>query len=520
MRSFIRYTAALLFAAVMLIGGAISCSADTTQSTGWEQVCSLDGIRVDGCGMQWATISWKMPAHKMTNFNIYKNGKGSKLLSADGSKTSITLRELSAGKTYTFGVKGWNKEDKTSTDIAMITFKTASIPWKQACSLTGLRVSKVTENSAALVWDKPKTAMTNFNLYKNGKGSKLASVDGGTYKLTVKGLEKGKKYTYSIKGWNTETYSTTDIASVSFTTVDPNAWKQSCKLKGLRVTECGDSWAVLSWDAPSDKMTCFNLYRSGKGSKVGTVSGGERSIRISGLKAGSYYTYGIKGWNTNTRCTTDIAKLTFRTAKSVSGGSISLALDEYINQRGGAGSSGSINASFGCGGTSLTMLMNSQKNARLNKDDVLRKQYSMGIFNDGNGNRGGVTVGTNFTWGVGGYGTCLTDLVELAKQYGYTAKTQTSLTLSGGSIPEIDEQLRRGHLLVVGLRTSGGAHHFEVICGKSGSTYTVVNPYGAYAGYGWGYSESMSAAYLYNRIYAVNMSGRYTSLVRGILWLE
>ena len=340
----------------------------------------------------------------------------------------------------------------------------------------------------------------------------------GKLEVTISNLKPNTSYTYYVQCTSKYGIATTKSNIRKITVKTTAKYSQTCTLPNLRVVKVTNNSATLAWDSPSKTMTNFNGYiknGSSYGKYVTYVDGSKRQLTITGLEAGKFYTLGVKGWNTNSYGTTNIANITLRTAGSTANGKNVLML-YGINQLGGGGNSGSIRAEFGCGGTSLTMLMNSQKGTNYSKDTILKYQYAHGIFNNGDGNRYGTHIGSNFTWGVSGYGTCMQDIYNLAKAYGYTGKYiwGSSLHLKNNVITEIDEQLNKGHLVIVGMKKGSSTYHYEVVYGKQGSNYLIWNPYGNARDYSYQYPQT-----LYNSLTSAAY-GTYTKYVQGIFWLE
>ena len=219
------------------------------------------------------------------------------------------------------------------------------------------------------------------------------------------------------------------------------------------------------------------------------------SATLTGLKPGTTYTYVIRAqWGSRY---TDYSTVTASTLR----GDVTIAF-EKLNQLGGTGNSGKVKATYGCGGTSVTMLLN-EKGMNLNKDDVLKKQYTNGWCAAG--------CPIPFPYGASSWGSVMSNLADLVRSYGFTPHINTAPEMI-----DIKRLLNDNKLLLVGLRTASGAHHFQIIYGYyiSGGVvyYRVHDPYGNYC-------VAWAESYLRSRIYAVDTTDYLCRQVRGIMWL-
>ncbi|MBR4554906.1 MAG: fibronectin type III domain-containing protein [Ruminococcus sp.] len=158
-------------------------------------------------------------------YHILDNN-GKEIASAVGVKNKdndltsavYTVKKLKPETSYTYKVYAEVSGDgKQKTRTRSVTVKTAE-SYAQSCDLKNLKVSKVTDTSVTLSWSKPSKTMTNFNYYVNAKGSAAGKVSGTKYSVTITGLKPNTKYTYGVRGWNTNNYTKTSLEKITFTT--------------------------------------------------------------------------------------------------------------------------------------------------------------------------------------------------------------------------------------------------------------------------------------------------------------
>ena len=144
-----------------------------------------------------------------------------------------------------------------------------------------------------------------------------------------------------------------------------------------------------------------------------------------------------------------------------------------------------------------------EKGMNLNKDDVLKKQYTNGWC--------AAFCPIPFPYGAYSWGSVMSNLADLVRSYGFTPHINTAPEMI-----DIKRLLNDNKLLLVGLRTASGAHHFQIIYGYyiSGGVvyYRVHDPYGNYC-------VAWTESYLRSRIYAVDTTDYLCRQVRGIMWL-
>ena len=430
------------------------------------------------------TLSWDVHPG-IDTYNVYVKSENEtyayKTYTRGGS---VKLTGLNPETEYSYSIKG--QADGKYTQTSFVTVKTLSIEQLQ---ITNLKAN-ATENSITLTWDGVSLADT-YNIYLKGDNGSYAYktyTRGGS--VTFTGLEQGVTYSYCIKGQADGRYTQAAYITVRTPSIEDISVK-------VTKTEAYETKITLTWELVSGAES-YNVYIKGSDGTYKLVKTSKtNSATVSGLTAGAKYTFSVRALRGG--------KLSAVNSISAATLRLDVTVDfEPINQLGGGvGNSGKVVATYGCGGTSTTMLLNA-KGLNLNKDTVLKKQYLNGW------NAMGVSM--SLSYGAQNCGSVLANLVTLAQSYGFTAKLNTA-----PQAIDIKRVLNGDNLVLVGLRTASGAYHFQIIYGyytKNGVTYfRMQDPYGNYC-------VDWTEAYLKTRIYSVNMSDYLTAQVRGIMWLE
>ena len=398
----------------------------------------------------------------------------------------VTVRDLEPQKQYTFAIRG--ETNKHYTPMTYVTVKTLEdLESVEHRTVQNLKASEVKEDSVTLSWEL-QDRVDNHIVYltqADGSYKNIAGTDKTSY--TVTGLKSQTQYTFAVRGESKGKFTPYKTTSVKTA--------QGIVIKGF-TSVVTDSTIQLKWTAVSGASR-YNIYlKDASGAYKLYKYTAANSLKLTGMKAGTAYSFAIRGVVNGKD--TEYSYLNTSTLKA----DVKVKF-EALNQLGGGGNSGKVVATYGCGGTSTTMLLNA-KGKNLNKDTVLAKQYANGW------NACGVSM--SLSYGAKNCGSVMGNLVTLANSYGFKAKVNTAPTTD-----DIKRVLAGNNLVLVGLRTASGAYHFQIIYGYyvyNGVTYfRMQDPYGNYC-------VNWTADYLKNRIYAVNMNDYLCSQVRGIMWLE
>lgn len=168
---------------------------------------------------------------------------------------------------------------------------------------------------------------------------------------------------------------------------------------------------------------------------------------------------------------------------------------------------GEYRSNVGCGPTSAAMLISSETNTYVSKDEAVKTAYNEGYY---------YLASENFT---SGKGVTMENIQKLIQYYGYESEIDHLWNDPEYIVVnKINTHLDDGHRMILGHCTNSGSLHYVVIYGKyfSNNTYyyNIVDPWGGNS-YTWDYKKLMDHL---NRVQG-NDETTFYGLVKGILWL-
>lgn len=458
-------------------------AAAQAETLGFETL-GVEGFKAEAAKLKTITFSWDAvkDAEKYTVSVISKDGKSSVEKTTGDTSLTITGLEVDTIYSCTVTAESGGKNSHSSS----ITAATAKV---DELKVGGIN-AKPKIDTLTLSWE----AIDGIDTYvissvdKNGRYTPVKTVSKSiTVELT--GLAADTCYRYSVQGKLEGKLTLHSIINAKTAGID------TLSIKNIKAKNITLDTITLCWDKLSYAKN-YNIYlkdANGKCKLLRSVSANR--LTLGSLRSGTSYTFVVRGQKSG-KLTAESCIRT-RTLRS----NVKLKF-EALNQLGGKGNSGKVKATYGCGGTSTTMLLNA-KGLNLNKDSVLKKQYVDGWDAS--------FTPFSFPFGASFCGSVMRNLVDLAKSYGFSPKLNTA-----PKAIDIMRVLDGDDLVLVGLRTARGAYHFQIIYGyyvKNGVTYfRVQDPYGNYL-------IDWTESYLLKRIYSVNMKDPLCAQVRGIMWL-
>ena len=238
---------------------------------------SVSSKTVDSINLKWIN------APGATHYAVYEIVDGAYKKLATVKTASYTVKNLDAGKSYSFAVRGYASSTGYGEYSDSITTSTAIE------SVTGVKVAKTSESYVKLTWDKSEGA-THYvvYMYKSGKWQKLKTLTGTSY--TVKDLKSATSYSFSIKAYNSKlkTYSNFSDNVTAMTKVE--------QVKNLKSSTIKTTSIKLKW-SDIDKAVGYVVYYSTDNKTFKKYSStANNSITVKNLKAGKTYYFKVRAY--------------------------------------------------------------------------------------------------------------------------------------------------------------------------------------------------------------------------------
>ena len=258
---------------------------------------TLTGAKAVTGGIQ---VTWQAAANAAT-YNVYRMGPGDtcwKVVSVKQSGTSYTDKNVTAGSTYKYTVRGVAPDGKTlSPSYDKVGVSAVIAPAKVVL------VSAKADSAGILVtWQKAAGAAT-YNVYRKTAGTGWKCVAKNIHDTEWKDITaaKGTKYIYTVRGVAADgkTLSPGFDATGKADTVTKDPTTPANVTLGKAVA--GKDSITVTWSYAADART-YNVYRMGPGDtcwKVVSVNRNGTSYTDKNVTAGSTYKYTVRGVSAN-----------------------------------------------------------------------------------------------------------------------------------------------------------------------------------------------------------------------------
>ncbi|WP_456825006.1 glycoside hydrolase family 9 protein [Cellulomonas sp. P5_E12] len=281
---------------------------------------TASGIASTGASLSWAAST--DAGSGLAGYDVYRvQGTTSTLVASTTTATTV-LSGLTPSTAYSFAVRAKDVAGNVSAASATGTFTTSTPPVDVvAPGKPGTPVaSAITSSGATLTWTASTAgtyAVAGYDVLRiNGPTSTVVgTATGTTYALT--GLTAGTAYTYAVRAKDSAGDVSTTSASVAFTTTaaaDTTAPTVPGTPAATAVTQTG---AALTWAASTDAggsgLAGYDVYRVQGTTSTLVASPTSASTTLTGLTAGTAYTYAVRAKDAAGNVSTASAPVTFTT---------------------------------------------------------------------------------------------------------------------------------------------------------------------------------------------------------------
>ena len=257
---------------------------------------TLTGAKAVNGGIQ---VTWQKAANAAT-YNVYRMGPGDtfwKVVSVKQSGTSYTDKNVTAGNTYKYTVRGVASDGKTLSPG----FNNTGVSAVIAPAKVVLVSAKADTAGILVTWQKAAGAHS-YQVYRKTAGTGWKCIAKNIHDTEWKDIDavKGTKYIYTVRavaddGTTRGGYDKTG----KLATVTKNPTTPADVTLGKAVA--GKSGITVTWSYAADART-YRVYRIGPGDtcwKVVSVNRNGTSYTDKNVTAGSTYKYTVRGVSAN-----------------------------------------------------------------------------------------------------------------------------------------------------------------------------------------------------------------------------
>ena len=230
-----------------------------------------------------------------TGYRIYYKSLGDsswKTALKSTTATNYTLKNLSAGKSYSFAVRSYTIANGKTTMGGYNTIKTAT----KTNAPKNLEATQ-SSSSIKLTWSKVPEATGYKIYYKTSASASWKTIVSSTKSTsyTFNNLDSGKKYFFAVKSYVTSSFGT---FYGKYSTIE-TATKPATPTLKVTSTEAGK--VKVTWSDVSGETGYQIYYSTSKDSgykKINTVKANCTSANVSDLKQGKTYYFRVRAYIT------------------------------------------------------------------------------------------------------------------------------------------------------------------------------------------------------------------------------
>jgi len=302
---------------------------------------TIGGVTASHVGQKTATIDWLSsdndPKAKPITYSVIATPQGGSPLPAQTvtGATSLQLKDLTAGTTYTVIVKGVDSDKNTAASLPSLPFSTLA-PTYTLSPATAVTVppASITQTGATVTWtaavDSDQHATINYTVNLTSPGGTVTKLPGGVCtasgcSLNLTGLTAGQNYSVVVEATDNHKNDVTSASKVPFTTLAPTYTLQPATDVTVPPASITQTGATVTWTAAVDSDTKATInYTVNLTSPDGTVTklpGGVCtasgcSLNLTGLTAGQNYSVVVEATDNHKNDVTSASKVPFTTAAS------------------------------------------------------------------------------------------------------------------------------------------------------------------------------------------------------------
>lgn len=248
---------------------SIAPVSDSSISLWWNDVASEQGYRVQRWNAESGT--WVVLANLGAN------------------STGYTDTGLAGSTGYTYKVTAFNGSRTVDSDA---TSATTLVPQPTAPDLS---VTSISSSSVSLSWSNVanETGYRVFQWNSQGGGwSQIGETEADRSFFTVTGLAGGTQYLFKVSAYNAAGGAESSAVSVTTQIDRPSA-------PTLSATAVSSSAVSLTWnDVANEDGYRILQWRGGSWAHIATTGAGATGFTVSGLAAGTTYTFIVVAYNT------------------------------------------------------------------------------------------------------------------------------------------------------------------------------------------------------------------------------
>ena len=240
-------------------------------------------------GALQAHVSWNpaaMGGTPTTGYRVTSN-PGGIIINVDGSTTATDVTGLTAGTIYTFSVEAIDDAGAGPAGVSN-TVTAANVPGMA----TGLVATAVAPNKASVAFNAAVASGSAITQYTVTSNPGSISGTGTTSPVEVSGLANGTSYTFTVVATNVIGDGAPSAASNAIVAAD---------VPGIptnpAATAVVGKKASVSFTAPAANGSPISSYTVTSSPGALTGSGSTSPVQVTGLAAGTSYTFTVKATN-------------------------------------------------------------------------------------------------------------------------------------------------------------------------------------------------------------------------------